>query len=181
LLLSHQTFSRWIARQRLRELADLCGLMDSPKRMALEQQLQDLPIEGVPVGVPVRRGRRGSVTLTDAFRVADDFVVLRTTSRSVRDFLGLFDFTPLAERFKLDYLTEGRRVLILPAPTAGGLRIFDDQLHCRLELQFDPEEGYDCRGGIEYPARGLQVVRVWERAQDGLREHEALKLVLRPV
>jgi hypothetical protein len=181
LLLSYETFSRSIARQRLRELADQWGVLDSPQREALEQRLHDLMVEGTPVDQPAQPARPGSVALTDACRVADDFVALCTTSRSVRDFLGLFDFTPLADRFTLDYLTQGRRVMILRTPTAGQLRILDEQFHCRLELQVDPEEGYDRRGGIEFPAPGLQVVRVWESAEDGLREHQLPDMILRPL
>jgi len=133
------------------------------------------------VELPVQWARPGSVALTDAFKVADDFVVLRTTCRSVREFLALFDFTPLRERFTLDYLDEGRRVIIVRTEAVGGLRLFDDAYRCRLELQMNPQAGYESRGGLEYPASGLQVVRVWEPAEDGLREHRVGNVVLRPV
>jgi hypothetical protein len=118
--------------------------------------------------------------LADTFRVADDFVILRTTSRSVREFLALFDFTSLAEQFGLDYLSEGRRVVILRAPGEGSLHIVDDQGRCRLEVQFDPRAGYESRGGIEYPAEGLRVVGVWELVEGALRESCVEKVVLPP-
>jgi hypothetical protein len=40
-------------------------------------------------------------------------------------------------------------------------------------LTFDPREGYERRAGVEFPANGLQVLRVWEEEPDGfLREHD---------
>jgi len=175
LLLSYETFSRRVAGRRLGELPD-------PAERALGQQrLGGLPVQGISVELPVQWARPGSVALTDAFKVADDFVVLRTTCRSVREFLALFDFTPLRERFTLDYLDEGRRVIIVRTEAVGGLRLFDDAYRCRLELQMNPQAGYESRGGLEYPASGLQVVRVWEPAEDGLREHRVGNVVLRPV
>jgi hypothetical protein len=181
LLLSYKAFSMSIAEKRLSELTKQHDLIGPAYGMALEQRLRDLKVEGIGVDLPVQRPRPGGVSLTDTFKVADDFLIVRTTARSVRDFLGLFDFSPLAERFGLDYLGQARCVLIVRAAAEGGLRIFDDQYRCRLELQLDPVGGYRNRGGTECPAGGLRVMRVWEAAEGGLREHQLEKVFIRPV
>jgi hypothetical protein len=181
LLLSYEAFSKSIAEKRLSKLTKQHGLIDPAYGMALEQQLRDLKVEGIGVDLPVQRPRPGGVSLTDTFKVADDFLIVRTTARSVRDFLALFDFSPLAERFGLDYLGQARRVLIVRATAASRLRVFDDQCRCRLELQIDPDGGYENRGGTERPAGGLRVMRIWEAAEDGLREHQLENVFIRPV
>jgi hypothetical protein len=108
----------------------------------------------------------------------------------VRVFLTLYDLAALRQRVRVDCLAADRRLLLLGGTPRGGpevvLTLHDAELRPRLELAFDPAGGYDSRAGIEFPAGGLRVRRVWE---DGptpseLRQHdvwrEGLVLHVRP-
>src|SRR5262249_42705185 len=136
------------------------------------------PLNGMPI-VPSRKAQRpGTVSLQDAARVAEDFIVLRTTRQAVRDLLQQFDFTTLAERFSLEYLAAGQHVLIVSGAATrhapeGILDVYDANVQRRLELQIDMSEGYRNRAGHEYPVAGLRVLRVWEAGRPGEepREH----------
>jgi hypothetical protein len=114
------------------------------------------------------------VALTDARLAAPDFVFRRTTAAGVADLLAQYDFTPLAERFNLDYLFVRRRVVIARAPAGPGLLVYDEQFRPRLEVEPDLQHGYEGRARQEYPAAGLRVVRVWEETEDPatLRPHD---------
>jgi hypothetical protein len=173
-LLSYEAFSRTLALRRLQELADW-GLIAAADRQADEEMLRLLHVDGVRPPLVIGRPRPGTVSLADTFKVADDFVILRTIASSLRDFLGLFDFTILAQQFRLDFLAQGRRGLVmrLDARNEGGLVIFDDQLRRRLELRVEGRSGYAARGGVEFPVGGLRVVRVWDTTGEGevLREY----------
>ncbi len=168
-LLSYEAFSRSVARRRLLELADW-GLIAPAELTAYQERLRALRVDGVPPPLATSRPRPGSVSLADAYKAADDFVVLRTTASSLRDFLGLFDFTELARRFPLDFLTHGRPALVLragPEPGhEGGLVVFDEKLRRRVELRVEGRAGYANRAGIEFPVGGMRVVRVWDAADD---------------
>jgi hypothetical protein len=167
-LLSYEAFSRSIAEQRLRFLAGLPELAAARQGMATAlKTLPGLRVDGVPLGRHRGVPRPGAVSVEDAHAVADDFVFLRTTGRSVADFLALFDFTALGQRFTLDYMAPGQRVLILRGRAAeiqedGVLVIYDAALRRRLELQVDPHAVYAIRGGSEFPVAGLRVRAVWE-------------------
>lgn len=166
-LLSYEAFSRAVARRGLRDLQEKCGLFPDPEQAArAEQLLEALVVPGVPPSLPGGRPRPGAVSLADALKVADDFVLLRTTARSVHDFLALFDFAALAACFGLDFLTGGRSMLIMrlgPGPEKeGALAVFDERGRRRLELKVLGRSGYASRGGVEYPVAGLQVTPVWD-------------------
>src|SRR5262249_4518713 len=104
----------------------------------------------------------------DAFKVADDFLLLRTTCRALAEFLDQFDFSPLAERLSLGFLTMGRRVLIVRSPSrVGTVLVYDDAPRERLELQVDAQQGYISWWDREVPAAGLRVLRVWEPVGTG--------------
>jgi hypothetical protein len=169
-LLSYEAFSRSIAERRLQLLATLPGLaVDSKAVTGYQEALQTLRVGGRPLDAHKGISRPGAVSVEGARAVADDFVFLRTTSKSVADFLALFDFSALGQRFSLDYLTPLKRVLILRSQAAAGqaegmLVVYDAELRRRLELQVDPREGYAIRGGSEYPVAGLRVLAVWEPA-----------------
>ena len=53
---------------------------------------------------------------------------------------------------------------VMGGMTEGRLVVLDFRLRQRLELQVLPNKGYESRGGSQYPAAGLQVIRVWETA-----------------
>jgi hypothetical protein len=166
LLLSAEAFSASIARERLQMLAGDVGL-----------RLDDTAfpeVRGVPLDAIGGAVRPGSVSLTDAHRAAADFVFLRTTPSSARAFLAQFDFTPLAQRFRVEDVLNGTDVLIARSATGRGLVIYDAQLRPRVELEASTAGGYESRAGQEYPAEGLRVVRVWETPADGeaLQAHD---------
>ncbi len=169
-LLSYEVFSRTLARRRLQELADW-GLIAAAELATYQEILRTLHVDGVRPPLVAGRPRPGTVSLADTFKVADDFVILRTTPSSLRDFLGLFDVTSLVHQFHLDFLTRGDRAIVMRrGPDDGGLVILDERQRRRLELQVDGRSGYAARGGVEFPVGGLRVLRVWVEEGEGLRE-----------
>jgi hypothetical protein len=72
--------------------------------------------------------------------------------------------------------------LILGRLAAGGeivLTIHEaGTLRKRLELSADPRAGYICRGGVEYPRKGLRVLRAW--TEDGERDFRGEEVFVRP-
>src|SRR5260370_16267006 len=97
LLLSYETFSRSVAERRLRDLAKDSAFNLSAESLArYSYNLHaNLPVKGVSVGSARKQTRPATVALKDAARLADHFVVLRTTRQAVRAFLELFHCTPL--------------------------------------------------------------------------------------
>jgi hypothetical protein len=61
-----------------------------------------------------------------------------------------------------------------PGSQRETLSIYDSRHRKRIELDFDPAMGYVSRGGYEYPASPLQILRVWEgdEAAEQLRERD---------
>jgi hypothetical protein len=172
LLFSYLAFSRSIAGQRLQSLAGDLGLI--PDRAAYEayrRALDLLPVLGIPANAVAGTSRRGCISLADARKAAEDFLVLCTTAHSTRDFLKLYAFGPLLQRFSLNDLQGSAPVLIVRTAPAG-LAFYAGQLRKRLELDFDPRSGYAARGGIEYPLSPLRVLRVWEERDGELREFD---------
>jgi hypothetical protein len=123
--------------------------------------LREMPVAGLPPPRSAGPPRPGGVALADTYQAARDFLVLRTTPRSVRDFLALID--PAS----LESLRGVQPALIMRGtaeaePVEGMLTVYDDRLRARLELRIHPEGGYESRGGVEYPAGRLEVVRAWK-------------------
>ncbi len=174
LLFSYEAFSRTIAEGRLGLLAEDWALITNPEEFdELRNQLRNLAIGGIPLEPMGGASRPGAVSISDALKVADDFVFLRTTKKSVSDFLGLYQFETLAPRIALDYLTPNQPLLILrsmakSSDSEGILVIYDAQKRKRLELRVDPSRGYETRAGVGYPAAGLRVLNAWK--EDGTPE-----------
>src|SRR5262249_9828801 len=109
------------------------------------------PLPGLPLREVPAQPRPGTVSLADAQLSADDWVLLRTTPRTVRAFLAIYDLAPFV----------GRPALIVPGgdPGDGRLRLrgYDEGVRQRLERAFDPAGRYESRGGVEYPAGGLVI------------------------
>jgi hypothetical protein len=167
-LLSYTAFSRSLATQRLLLLGQDRDVLPEDELASLQQALAALPVSGVPLADVRSSARPGVVSLADAARAAADFVFLRTTSSSTRDFLGLFELAPVAERLGMPDLTR-RPWLILGGPEQGEIILTfcePDGLRKRLELGADPGEGFETRAAVEYPAKGLRVRRWWEE-RDG--------------
>jgi hypothetical protein len=184
-MLSYEAFSRTIAAQRLDLLAQDKSLLPDDELASLRNALQALPISGLPLSAVSSAARPGVVSLADAGKAADDFVFLRTTASSLRDFFALFDFAPLVRWFGLPLAN--RPLLVVRTPTPGGvditLTIFEaGTLRPLVELSADPRGGYRVRAGVEYPRKGLRVRRVWENV-DGARRQLDLaddELFVRP-
>jgi hypothetical protein len=171
LLLASVAFSRSVALQRLRNLAAEIGLAEDSAEV--EAVRRGLEVAGLPLEAIGPAARPGSVTLADAAKASPDFVFLWTTRSGVGALLRQFDFTPLGERFDLDYLTGGAPVLVARSPQGPSVRIHDDAWRPRLELEVPVERGYESRGGGEYPAGGLLAVRAWVPLPGGeLEEHD---------
>jgi hypothetical protein len=168
LLLSYETFSRSLAEKRLNQIARDPLLGPNASVEVLRIALRQLQCEGVPVPrVTVRP--RPVVSLQDAFKVAEDFVILRSTRTTVRDFLGQYDLTPLSGWMNLDLLGSDTHAIILGETNEQGepvLLIYDSRIRRRVEMRILVEQGYVTRGGAEYPRQGLQVSRVWDVEPD---------------
>jgi hypothetical protein len=178
ILLSYEAVSRRIAEQRVGILART-GCLRDEQSADLQSTLRNSATPG-PAVRPGGRGQRpGAVSLDDALRAADDFVLVRTLPQAVKEFLGDFDLKNPRKRYELGFLDASQPLLIVHAPavgegSVGDLFIYGSDFRRRLELQIDMSLGYHIRGGREYPAAGLRVLRVWaggERAPD-LCEHD---------
>jgi hypothetical protein len=175
-LLSYVAFSRNLAAKRLDALRRLAGqqLTDAaaPVETAWEQwgeSLKVLPDRGValpPPGSP----RPGVVSLDDAHRSADDFRLLRSTRQTVRDFLALFDLSPLSPILGYEATDPDAWGLIVTGEGgAGTIDLYDPQLKRRATVRADVSEGYRSRAGYEFPRAGLIVESVGDVPTSALR------------
>lgn len=167
LLLSYVAFSRIVAERRLREMCDMRLICEVDVSL-LGKNLAAFQVEGIPIPRRSIPNRPGVPSLEDAFKVAPDFVLLRTTRRTVNDFLTQYDLNDVRHRFPLELLPENNRVVILGGAVAhnpASLMIYTPSL--RLEFTFDPKAGYAVHRCHEYPASGLQLVRVWQPDETG--------------
>jgi len=168
LLLSYLAFSRFIARTRLRFLHDI-GLLKGQALNRFLESVDGLVIRWIPVSDFDTSSRPGAVSITDAARAAADFVLLRTTTTSVTEFLKCFRFEELDSRVSFLKWPEASPRLIVGENSSQEhcllLSFYDSQLTKRLEFIMDASMGYDSRAGLELPRAGLQVTRAW--AEDG--------------
>src|SRR5262249_17450458 len=132
-------------------------------------KIHGLPIEAMPTDAPA------IVSLADALRAAPDFVLLRTTRKSVADFLAAYDLSRLAFGLDLGFLPSQRPMLIVRERAKHGeagavLSIYDEYLRRRLEFaikQDDAENG---------PRARLRLLRAGElEANSVLRESDLLE------
>jgi hypothetical protein len=183
-LLSYEAFSRSVAERRLQLLTDALKAIPSSEAKTLRHSLEaSVAGPGVPLTMVPGRMRPGTVALADAHQVAEDFIFLRTTPRTVRTFLGLYEVTPLQERLDLAWLAPERSVLILGSlpDSAGqvGITFHDEEARPRLELTCDAAGGYASRGGVEYPVDGLRVAKAWDAHGEAVALPERLLLLPR--
>jgi len=186
IMLSYVAFSRNIATQRLLLLGEEKELLPADELAAFRQALQALPVSGVPVAEVPAPQRPGVVSLADAARTADDFVLMRTTTLPVCAFFTSFKFEPLLERIGSSEWW-GRPWLILGRPEKESgeviITVYEaGTLRKRLELSADPRQGYICRAGLEHPRKGLRVRRIWEETGGELQERDLTgeELFVRP-
>jgi hypothetical protein len=161
-LLSHEAFSRSIAATRLEELAHWMDFVPrSPGLATLSRKLDRLEISGIAAKSFRTSSTSKLVSMTDAARVADDFLYLRTTAAAARQFFDLFEFSRLPGWDQELY----ERCLIVPvlagdASEEGHIVVLDGRFQPRIELAVDVRAGYVRRAGFEFPCPGLRVARV---------------------
>lgn len=162
-LLSYMAVSRSVAERRLRFLAEAGPLRPDDLGDRL-RALRVRAVEGITLAGRRRPMVPGKVSLEDAHQVADDFVILGTTRRSVGDLLAALEpdaaLNTLAARERATII---RADAVADAPP-GVLRVYDNRFRLRLEVKLHAGGGYVSRGGVEYPARGPEVVAAEEGA-----------------
>jgi hypothetical protein len=179
-LLAHAAFSRKLATSRAHDLIRFVrdmGLADVRETRFLEETgfLQEtrflIGAPGVRV-TAVWTPERATVSLADARRVADDFILLRTLPAGINDLLRIFPLAEAARRHGATILDPPTRVVIIRVlgAAANPLAIFDDLGRKRLELEVDLSKGFHSRGSLEYPAAGLRLASIWTESGEGLRE-----------
>jgi hypothetical protein len=171
LLLSYEAFSKALAARRLGELARDAALgLTAEEAITFATALEELLVSGLPVQA-VGPETRPVVSITDALKVSEDFVLLRTLPRGVRDLLDQYDFSELRRRYDLSYLEPTRRLLVVRgyrAPGQAPTLVVYDRGALRLVLEIVGEQGYVTRGGVERPAGGLRVLTVdWIANREG--------------
>jgi hypothetical protein len=149
-LLSYEAFSRGIAGRRLRALGEL-GWLDAGRAERLVDVLRSMRVSGVPLAIIPALNRPVPVSLDDVRRVAEDFVLLRTTHSSAERFFELFDFGAL-----LDPASVAGKVVIVRDP--AGLAIYDAGGRKQMTFSIRVALGYGCRAGVEFPAGGLELI-----------------------
>ncbi len=144
-LLSYEAFSRKIAERRLHFLEERVPTLASADRgEQWRKQLHgELPRRGLPLQMTPVPMRPGVASLADAFRVADDFVLLATTRRAVEEFLTWGPVAPFIEPHR-DLFSAGQRLLVVGGPfvsrPAGTVAIFDEALRLRMEIVRNTED-----------------------------------------
>src|SRR5262249_55469027 len=94
-LLSYELFSPAIAAGRLHYLADRLQVLPATMLEASLNRLREEPLNwGLPLAALQLATRPGAiVSLADALRASDDFLCVRTTARSIREFMSLLEMT----------------------------------------------------------------------------------------
>lgn len=179
-LFSYEAFSVTLAERRLRFLADVALIPDGQVVARHSAALGSTWAgQGLAVQAVRSPARPGTASLVDVLKVADDFRLLYCTRRSIDDFLGAYDWAPLIQRFRLDFLATNRRLLIVSGTAIQGkelehLLVYDHLWRLRLELEIDAHAGYISSTHGESPAGGLRVLRVWEtvNGEGAMRTHD---------
>jgi hypothetical protein len=177
-ILSYEAFSRSIAERRLKALRKDFELLSESEHAQTHDALRQLSVGGITLTPPRGPGRIG-VSVHDASRVADDFLFLRTTARSAKHFFALFDFAALHDRPLMESLEPPNSCLILEASaigeqTPGSIFVFGAGYRRRLDLRINAAQGYETRGGMEYPVAGLDTVRT---GADGEKQGDMVTIV----
>jgi hypothetical protein len=144
-LLSYEAFSPSIALARLRLLEEQFAAFQAGELQALATRLSSAGNCGIPVQSLDRTLRPGVVSLADATLASPDFVLVRTTSGSLRAFLEL---PPMGTLLQVSQ-AHGPPRLLLGAP--GRLTAYDDSLRPIAQWTYDHTAGFLRRGALELP------------------------------
>jgi hypothetical protein len=150
LLLASLAYSRSLALQRVRLLADDLGLAEAPFTDGMD--LPGLPVNAI--GPPVRQG---TLSLTDAARAGPDFVFRMTLPGSVAALQRMLVLAGVES--PTDLLGVGP-LLLARSRQGGGVTVYNEAWQPRLEVEPRLEQGYASRRGLEYPRSGFRVRRV---------------------
>jgi hypothetical protein len=173
-LMSYTAFSLSMARARLSECSNYPEFINVHRHLdPLIRALDELEVPGISGEAPFGPQTPGNVALTDAWRVAPDFRLLRTTRRSMGTFLALFDWSSVREQFPKS-LSDPH--LLLRLHDQETLILYDRQLQPRLALAIDGSSGYRSRAGIDFPVNGLRAAKVCQA--DGSEVTEDLPVAI---
>ena len=157
LLISCTAFSRQIALQRLELIGRLS--QESGDASNLDSFAERCKGTGFVRGVarsPARANQRvGVVSFDDALLAADDFVFLRTTRSSLREFLSWYDVDQLPVDGFRDLFTPGQCLILRSANEPAAVQVLDADWQLRLVIRPDVSRGYVSRAGVEHPVEGL--------------------------
>jgi len=156
LLFSYEAFSQNTALDRVRQIGEFFGpLAPSEALSKVRGSLQNDSVKGIPVRQWPLKQRPGVVAFEDALVAADDFVFMRNTRRSIREFRDWYA-PPPEDAQRIDALLAPGHCLIVRSPeTSSHLLVYDAQLRHAATLTVDLSHGYVARLGIEHPAAGL--------------------------
>jgi hypothetical protein len=163
-LLSYVAFSPTVAERRLRHLAEELGLIDEA---AVQTHLARLHSDFAGVGLTIQPSRQparpGVVSLDDAFRVAGDFVILKTTAQTSREFCAWYRLKDVFTRLGCADLSGGDPLIIggafVSSLRPGTLAIYDGHFRLRIEFDIDAVAIPTNIPDGEFP--GLNVRRAW--------------------
>jgi hypothetical protein len=160
-LLSHEAFSRSVARLRLADL-QRWGYLGASGLQGLKERVNGLPARGVAAEDLGNEARPAVVSLADARLAAPDFQFVRTTRSSLNSLLEGYHLEELARAAPQTaaWLTAAWQVLLLPdAHRRDTLVAFDESLRVRVEFGFARAPGdlprYVEWAADEYLADGL--------------------------
>ena len=85
----------------------------------------------------------------------------------------------MVDRFGAPFVVSPGRLLLVRSPTGRGINVHDMQYRLRMTFEPDESRGWRLRAGVEYPAGGLLVTRVWTEKEAGLCEHDLRAVPLR--
>jgi hypothetical protein len=145
-LLSYEAFSTTIAARRLQFMEErFAGRTEPCPWTNWRKRLEALTIHGLPLQVSAGATRPGVASLADAFRVAPDFVLLRSTRRSIREFLASEEF----HRLQVDDLGSEEPRLIVAGAAVGAsprhLLIYHGALRMPRAVEIFPTEAASAR------------------------------------
>lgn len=139
LLFSHEAFSRIVAQRRLAEMERLAPHASAPWPQ-FRGALETLRVAGLPAQL-CRADTSGVVSLADANRLADDFLLLRTMPSVVREFLARYAPAELLELIRLG-VVRADQMLIVPEPKPTepervNVQIYDGAAQLRLSVEIE--------------------------------------------